>query len=213
MLIEAQKFRSKTWKPDLHTKYPVINTRSHSPAQTLALTKPPCCYVMPADRNQPIPHPNRSKSGHTHYQTLCEASWKMSSGTGTGYPGDLWNISPSLEMFISCLDVVLGNQLCTALLEHRVGPDRSLPASIFLWFSCGFNTQRSVKMPGTGDMIKHVGLFFFPQRLKKEQFLQFFNLPPHAIWQSPEPGNEQQLLCLYHWLLLMDPTQAQVSIV
>lgn len=133
-----------------------------------SLTQPFCCSVMPAARNQPIPYPNPSVSGHTHHQTLCETSWKMISGTGTGYPERLWNLSPALEMSISCLDVVLGNQLCTALLEHRAGPDdfdRSLPATTLLWFSY---TQRSVKMPGTGDLIKCVGLFFFPQRLKKE---------------------------------------------
>lgn len=107
LLIKVQKFRSKTWKTDFCTKYPRPNTQSHSPAQILAPTRALSrCHsaamwcLQPG--NQPIPYPNLSNSGHTHYQTFCAASWKMISGTGTGYPGKLWNLSPSLEMFMRC---------------------------------------------------------------------------------------------------------------
>jgi len=43
--------------------------------------------------------------------------------------------SPPLEIFKSCLDMVLGNQLLVALLEQAVGADglqSSLPSSTIL---------------------------------------------------------------------------------
>jgi len=48
--------------------------------------------------------------------------------------------SPSLEIFESCLDMVLGSRLWETLLEQGLGPDdlqRFLPASTFLWSCCG----------------------------------------------------------------------------
>lgn len=173
LLIEVQKFRSKTWKTHFCTKYPRTHTepfscRGFSPPRAFS---PFCCYVMPAARNQPIPYPKLSKPGHTHttrHFVKPAGRWPVALAQvtqgGCGISLHPWR----------CSWDVLGSQLCTALPEHRVAPDdfqRSLPASALLWFSC---THRSVKMPGTWDLIKCVWLFFFPQRLKKEQFLQLF---------------------------------------
>lgn len=188
------------------------HTQSHSPAEVSAPTRafsPFCCYVMPAARNQPIPYPKLSKPGHTHttrHFVKPAGRWPVALAQvtqgGCGISLHPWR----------CSWDVLGSQLCTALPEHRVAPDdfqRSLPASTLLWFSC---THRSVKMPGTGDLIKCVWLFFFSPETEKGTVPSIvLTFLPTSCGRAPslEMSSSSFVLTL---IAAHGSTQAQVSI-